>query len=163
MVLTIDEFVKLKETELKGKKIVCTSGFFDPIHPGHVSCFAESKKYGDILLVVVDGDKRAITKKGKGFMPAIDRARIVDGIKGVDYVTIYDSATENNCTEAIDTIKPDIVTKGGDRAEPKDVPEYDTIIKNGGKIIFNVGDPKLWSSSNYLEEWHQFRKSQESI
>lgn len=162
MVISIEEFVALKETELKGKKIVCTSGFFDPIHPGHVSIIMESKKYGDILVVVVDGDKRAVTKKGKGFMPALDRARIVDGIKGVDYVVIYDNPTENNCIEAMEAIKPDVMTKGGDRAEPKDIPEYDTIVKNGGEIVFNVGDPKVWSSSNYLEEWYQFKKSQES-
>ncbi|MDD4381867.1 MAG: adenylyltransferase/cytidyltransferase family protein [Candidatus Dojkabacteria bacterium] len=162
MVISIEEFVKLKDTQLKEKKIVCTSGFFDPIHPGHVSIIMESKKYGDILVVVVDGDKRAITKKGKGFMPALDRARIVDAIKGVDYVVIYDNPTVNDCIEAMDAIKPDIMTKGGDRAQPKDIPEYDTVVKNGGEIVFNVGDPKVWSSSNYLEEWYQFKKSKES-
>lgn len=163
MVLSIEEFVKLKETELKGKKIVCTSGFFDPIHPGHVSCLMESKKYGDILVVILDGDQRAVTKKGKSFMPAIDRARVVDGIKGVDYVVIHDNPYDTNAVAPMKKIKPDVFTKGGDRNSASTVPEYDTVKSYGGEVVFNVGDPKLWSSSNYLEEWHQFRKSQESI
>ena len=36
--------------------IVCTSGGFDPIHPGHLSCIAASKNYGDTVVVIVNGD-----------------------------------------------------------------------------------------------------------
>ncbi len=162
MIIPLEDFPKLRDEKLKGKKIVCTSGFYDPIHPGHVSCLMESKKFGDILVVIVDGDQRAVTKKGKPFMAELDRARIVDGIKGVDYVVIYNSTTRNDCVEAVDIIKPDVFTKGGDRTARENIPEYDTIEKNGGMIEFNVGDPKYWSSSNYLQEWVDFVNSQQA-
>ena len=45
-------------------RIVCTSGGFDPLHPGHASCLIESKGYGDTLVVVVNGD--AFLKGQKG-------------------------------------------------------------------------------------------------
>jgi len=156
MVITLEEFSKLRENKLKNKKIVCTSGFFDPMHPGHASCIAESKKFGDILVVIIDGDERAVTKKGKSFMPEMDRARVVDYIKGVDYVVIYNSTEKNDCVEAVEAIKPHVFTKGGDRDASKNVPEFDVVEKYGGRVEFNVGDPKMWSSSNYLQEWVDF-------
>lgn len=161
MIFDLKDYPKIKK-EIGNKKIVCTSGFFDPIHPGHISCITESKKFGDILIVIVDGDQRAITKKGKSFMSEKDRAYIVDHIVGVDYVTIYNHPTENNCIEAIDIIQPDVFTKGGDRVG-NTTPEAELIESYGGKIEYNVGDPKVWSSSNYLENWYQFRKKQETI
>jgi len=162
MIVPLEDFPKLREEKLKGKKIVCTSGFFDPIHPGHASCLYGSKKFGDVLVVIVDGDQRAVTKKGKAFMPELDRARVVDYIKGVDYVVIYNSTTRNDCVEAVEIIKPDVFTKGGDRTSRENIPEYDAIEKNGGRLEFNVGDPKMWSSSNYLQEWVDFVNSQQA-
>jgi len=162
MVISLEEFAKLRDNELKDKKIVCTSGFFDPLHPGHVSCIFESKKFGDILVVIVDGDQRAVTKKGKSFMPEMDRARIVDYIKGVDYVVIYNSTIRNDCVEAVEVIRPDVFTKGGDRDGSKNVPEFEVVEKYGGRVEFNVGDPKMWSSSNYLKEWVDFINSKET-
>ena len=44
-------------------RIVCASGGFDPIHPGHVSYIYESKQYGDTLVVLVNGDYFLKTKK----------------------------------------------------------------------------------------------------
>jgi rfaE bifunctional protein nucleotidyltransferase chain/domain len=158
MIIDLKAFPKFREENLKNKKIVCTSGFFDPIHPGHISCLTESKKLGDVLIVIVDGDQRAVIKKGKPFIPEKDRAYIVDHIKGVDYVTIYNHPTEDNCIEAIRIIKPDIFTKGGDRISGKEVPEAKVVEEYGGEVIYNVGDPKIWSSSNYLEEWVNFKK-----
>lgn len=161
MIIDLEDYPKIKAS-FGNKKVVCTSGFFDPIHPGHVSCLVESKKYGDMLIVVVDGDQRAITKKGKAFMHEKDRAYIVDNIVGVDYVTIYNHPTANNCIGAIEIIKPDIFTKGGDRAGNSNTPEADLIESYGGKVIYNVGASKIWSSSNYLEEWVEFVNSKKT-
>jgi cytidyltransferase-like protein len=163
MVIPLEDFNKLKETKFKGKTIVCASGYFDPIHPGHVSYLLESKKYGEIFVVIVDGDSRAINKKGKPFMPAIDRADIVDAIKGVDYVIIHENPKATNCSEVIAIIKPDVFTKGGDRNN-KDrndknsglKAEADIIEGYGGRIEYGVGKDKVWSSSNYLQEWVEF-------
>ena len=161
MIIPLEDFPKLREEKLKGKKIVSTSGFFDPIHPGHASIITESKKFGDILVVILNGNNQCITKKGKPFMPENDRAYVIDKLKGVDYVVIYDHPTRYDSCEPLEVIKPDVFTKGGDRDSAKKVPEAEVVEKYGGRVEYNVGDPKIWSSSNYLEEWYQFRKSQE--
>jgi cytidyltransferase-like protein len=168
MVVSLEEFSRLRNRELKDKRIVATSTFFDPPHPGHVSCIMESKKFGDILVVIIDGDTRAVNKKGKPFMPAVDRAYIADSIKGVDYVVIHEDPNAWNCADAIKVVKPDVFTKGGDRNEkdrndPNSGLKYeaDIIESYGGRIEYNVGKPKLWSSSNYLQEWVDFVNSRE--
>lgn len=156
MIIKLEEFPRIREEKLKGKKIVCTSGFFDPIHPGHVSIITESKKYGDILVVIINGDMQCITKKGKPFMPAKDRAYIVDNLKEVDYTVVYDHPTRGDSCEPVEVIKPDVFTKGGDRDSKKAVPEVEIVENNKGVVQYNVGDPKVWSSSNYLQEWADF-------
>lgn len=166
MIIDLQQFPEIKEKELKGKKIVCTSGYFDPIHPGHISCIQESKKYGDILVVIVDGDTRCINKKGKPFIPAVDRAEIVDAIKGVDYVIVHENPNATNCAEVLDIVRPDVFTKGGDRDDKnRNDPnsglkvEADLIESYGGRIEYGVGKNKVWSSSNYLQEWVDFCNS----
>ena len=168
MVIPIEEFPKIREEKLKGKTVVCTSGFFDPLHPGHASCIVESKKFGDVLVVVLNGDQQCATKKGKSFMPALDRARVIDYLKEVDYVLLYDHPTEYSSLGAFDIVKPDVLTKGGDRdpknSKDKNSPLYKEmkfIESYGGRVEFNVGDPKMWSSSNYLQEWVDFVNSKE--
>jgi D-beta-D-heptose 7-phosphate kinase/D-beta-D-heptose 1-phosphate adenosyltransferase len=166
MIIELKDISSLKENKLKGKKIVCTSGYFDPIHPGHISCILEAKKFGDILIVIVDGDSRAINKKGKPFIPAKDRAEIVDAIRGVDYVVIHENPNATDVTEVLDIIRPNVFAKGGDRNDKdRNDPnsglkrEADLIESYGGKIEYGVGKEKIWSSSNYLQEWVDFVNS----
>lgn len=169
MIVDLKKFSEIKEKKLKGKTIVCTSGYFDPIHPGHISCILESKKFGDVLVVIIDGDTRCINKKGKAFMPATDRAQIVDAIKGVDYVIIHENHNATNCAEVLEVVKPEVFTKGGDRDDKnRNDPnsglkiEADLIESYGGKIEYGVGKEKVWSSSNYLQEWVDFINSKKS-
>jgi len=169
MIVELKNFPEIKEKDLKGKTIVCTSGYFDPIHPGHISCIIESKKFGDVLVVVVDGDTRCINKKGKAFIPATDRAEIVNAIKGVDYVIIHENPKATNCAEVLEVVKPEVFTKGGDRDDKnRNDPnsglkiEADLIESYGGRIEYGVGKEKIWSSSNYLQEWVDFVNSKNS-
>lgn len=162
MIVELKDFPKIRELTIKNKTLVCTSGWYDPIHPGHISYLKEASKLADCHVAVVNGDMQAVTKKGKPFMPAIERAYIVDSFEFVDFVIIYDHPTKYDCCEALEIIKPDIFAKGGDRDVKAKVPEAEIVESHGGEVIYNVGDPKLWSSSNYLEEWFQFKKSQES-
>lgn len=139
-----------------GQKIVCTSGFYDPIHPGHIRNILTSKKFGDYLIIIVNGDKQAKRKKGKPFMPVSERAYIVNSIKGVDLVVTYDSDTKLTCTEVIKFIKPNVFTKGGDRTSAN-TPEAIYLKKIGGEVIYGVGTGKRKeSSSDYLKDWVKY-------
>jgi len=75
-----------------------------------------------------------------------ERAEIIAGIRGVDAAIIWDDGTQN-VIEAIRALRPDYFTKGGDRAKPEDVAEWDVCQEVGCKVIFNVGGGKIQSSS----------------
>ena len=58
-------------------KTVVASGYFDPIHVGHIEYLELASKLGDRLVVIVNNDNQAILKKGKAFMSEVDRLKIV--------------------------------------------------------------------------------------
>lgn len=135
-------------------KIVMTSGGYDPIHPGHISCIIESKKYGDKVVVVVNGDSFLTAKKGKPFQNLETRSLIVSGIAGVDYVVPFEIKNDQTVNKALEVIKPDVFTKGGDRVDAESIPEWEVCKKYGIKIVTGVGEEKKWSSSWFLNEWN---------
>ena len=69
-------------------KIVVISGYFNPIHSGHLDYIQEAKKLGDFLVVIVNNDDQVKIKGSIPFMDEEERARIVSSIKGVDYTYI---------------------------------------------------------------------------
>ncbi len=155
-IISFEEF-----DEIKGSlgKIVCTSGGFDPIHPGHITCIHESKNHGDTVVVVVNGDNFLNNKKGKPFMDLKTRCHIVSYIKGVDYVIPFEIENDSTVTEALKKIKPHVFTKGGDRIDEKSIPEWGVCEECGIEVISGVGHRKDWSSSDFLKDWGEFWKN----
>tara|TARA_B100001063_G_scaffold108596_1_gene101262 strand:+ start:2659 stop:3135 length:477 start_codon:yes stop_codon:yes gene_type:complete len=150
-IVSFKEFNKLKE---KLGTIVCTSGGFDPIHSGHISCFQESKQYANTLVVIVNGDSFLKDKKGKPFMNLSERCSIVSSIKNVDYVIPFEIENDSTVLKALEKIKPHYFTKGGDRYDKKTIAEWDICEKLNIKIITDVGNEKNeTSSSKYLNAW----------
>lgn len=151
-IISFEEFSRLRPGL---GKVVVTSGGFDPIHPGHISCIIESKKYGDTLVVIVNGDAFLAAKKGRPFQNLETRSLIVSGIAGVDFVVPFEIKNDQTVSKALAALKPDVFTKGGDRVDKASLPEWETCKKHGIKIVFGVGDDKEWSSSWFLKEWDQ--------
>jgi len=117
----------------KGRKIVFTNGCYDLIHIGHLRCFEEGKKLGDILIVALNSDNSVRTIKGppRPIIPQEERAEIVSSLKSVDYVTIFD---RDDPMEVITSIKPDILVKGGDW-NLKTIVGRDIVESYGGKVF----------------------------
>ena len=67
-------------------KVVATSGYFDPLHVGHLECLEMAAELGDKLIVIVNSDLQAKLKKGESFMKEEDRMRIVSKLDCVDEV-----------------------------------------------------------------------------
>ncbi|MFA6447426.1 MAG: adenylyltransferase/cytidyltransferase family protein [Patescibacteria group bacterium] len=147
MVLSLEKLLEMLPD--LPRPIVATSGGFDPLHVGHLRCIIEAKKLGKTLIVIVNGDGFLMRKKQYNFMPVQDRMEIIDGIKGVDYVVDWDDGSQF-VSGAIDLIKPNYFAKGGDRAEPKDIPEWDVCQKVSCEVVFNVGGGKVRSSSELV-------------
>lgn len=156
-IITFNEFDKLVfEDDIGRRNVVCTSGGYDPIHPGHISCIMESSKLADVLVVIVNGDNFLRTKKGARFQNLQTRCKIVAGIRGVDYVIPFEIENDQTVIEALKRIKPNIFTKGGDRVDEKTIPEWKICQELGIKIVTGIGDPKEWSSSDFLKEWGEW-------
>lgn len=153
-ILSLSDFAKIRP---QLGKVVMTSGGYDPIHPGHISCIIESKKHGDVLVVVVNGDHFLAAKKGKPFQNLETRSLIVSGIEGVDYVVPFEIEGDQTVNKALETIKPDVFTKGGDRVDAKSIPEWEVCKKYNIEIISGVGEDKKWSSSWFLNEWNNHK------
>ncbi|HUA13545.1 MAG TPA: adenylyltransferase/cytidyltransferase family protein [Candidatus Sulfotelmatobacter sp.] len=158
-IVSFDEFESLRP---KLGKVVATSGGFDPIHPGHISCIYDSKKYGDTLVVIVNGDAFLTTKKGRPFQNLETRSLIVSGIAGVDYVIPFEIKNDQTVSKALEALKPDVFTKGGDRLDESTIPEWETCKKHNIEIITGVGVEKKWSSSMFLNRWNN-HKAKESV
>lgn len=135
--------------------IYMTSGGFDPLHIGHARCILETTDMADAdggyVIVIVNGDGFLNRKKGGAFMPEDERAEIVAGLRGVDAVLIWDDGTQN-VIGAIEKLKPTYFTKGGDRAKPEDIPEWNVCQEVGCDVLFNVGGGKIQSSSWLLRK-----------
>lgn len=125
-------------------KRVATSGYFDPLHVGHLECLELAKELGDKLIVIVNSDFQAKLKKGKSFMNEKDRMKIVSALKCVDEVFLSIDKDKSQC-ESLKYLKPDIFAKGGDRTSDE-IPEAKVCRDFNIKIIDGLGE-KIRSSS----------------
>ena len=126
-------------------KKVAISGYFDPIHVGHLEYIEMSKKLGDYLIVIVNNNKQCVLKKGKPFMDEMDRIKIIKAIKWVDEVFLCVDEDSTVC-KSLEKIKPDIFTNGGDRHNTE-IPEAVVCRKYGIELFDGMGD-KIRSSSD---------------
>ena len=135
------------------KKItsVAVSGYFDPIHVGHLEYLELAKKLGNKLIVIVNNNHQCALKKGKPFMDELDRVRIVKSLGMVDDVFLSIDNDKSVC-KSLEELKPDIFANGGDRFK-SDSPESGICRKYNIKMVDGLGD-KIRSSSSLtgLEE-----------
>jgi len=145
-----------------------TSGGFDPLHVGHLRCiqgtvylagdkYRYPSKYPGLVTVLVNCDDFLRAKKGYVFMSLADRMEIIAAIKGVDAVIPWRYTNDDfTVVRAIDLIKPEYFTKGGDRTDKTNIPEWEICQQRGCKVITGVGGEKIRSSSKMVEEADRF-------
>lgn len=126
-------------------KIVAVSGYFDPIHVGHLEYLRLSKKLGDKLVVIVNNNHQCVLKKGKPFMDEKDRVEIVRSLEMVDEVFLSIDYDKSVC-KSLEKIKPHIFANGGDRSI-REVPELIVCKKYNIQMTDGLGD-KIRSSSD---------------
>jgi len=129
----------------KDKIRVAVSGYFDPIHIGHLEYLRMAKELGDSLVVIVNNNYQCKLKKGKHFMDENDRVEIVKALRFVDEVFLSIDNDRTVC-KSLEEIKPDIFANGGDRAT-SEVPETPICKKFNIRMVDGLGD-KIRSSSS---------------
>ena len=68
--------------------ITIASGYFNPVHVGHIELFNNAKSISDLLIVIVNNDKQRELKGSKKFLNENDRVEIIKNIKSVDFVEL---------------------------------------------------------------------------
>ena len=145
------------------KKIIITSGYFNPLHIGHVRLIQEAKKLGDFLVVIVNNDEQVKVKGSVPFMQEQERLEIIKGLKYPDevFLSIDKDGTVSQSLEAICKKYPGKIyfAKGGDR-NISNLPESERTVceKYGIEIINNVGGEKIQSSSQLLKRVAELKK-----
>jgi rfaE bifunctional protein nucleotidyltransferase chain/domain len=115
-----------------GKTVVFTNGCFDLLHRGHVHILREAKACGDILIVGVNSDRSVKMIKGanRPLLPERDRVELIAAMEMVDYVVLFD---ESDPYKIIESLKPDVLAKGGDWKVEKIIGS-DIVEKRGGRV-----------------------------
>lgn len=141
-----------KPVTAKKKKpvVVAVSGYFNPLHVGHLEMIEKSKKLGDKLVVIVNNDAQVKLKGSVPFMTLADRVRIIGALKAVDEVVISIDKDKTVC-KTLAKVRPDIFANGGDRHTLNDVPEYPVCQKLGITMVDGLGR-KIRASSELIKK-----------
>jgi D-beta-D-heptose 7-phosphate kinase/D-beta-D-heptose 1-phosphate adenosyltransferase len=136
-------------------KIVLVTGGFDPLHSGHIEYFKAAKQLGNLLIVGINSDAWLARKKGRAFMPVVERKAIIENLYQVHKVIEFDD-TDGSAIDAIRQVKEMfprdkvIFANGGDRTKDN-IPE---MVFEDVEFVFGVGGTNKANSSSWiLEEW----------
>ena len=138
------------------KKLVIVSGYFNPLHKGHLELFHRAKGYGHKLFVIVNSDHQRELKGSKEFQDEMERLMIIRNLRVVDYSMISIDKDKTQCA----TLKylSDIYggeyrlafANGGDQKNDT-IPETYVCIDNEIELIDGLGN-KIQSSSWLLNK-----------
>jgi D-beta-D-heptose 7-phosphate kinase/D-beta-D-heptose 1-phosphate adenosyltransferase len=139
------------------KTLVIVSGYFNPVHKGHIEYLTRSKELGDFLYVIVNNDYQRELKGSKPFMMADERKLIIESLKVVDRAMVAVD-TEKTVNESIKFIMNEIGSQfnkilfanGGDQNR-NTVGEAELCMELGIELADGLGD-KIQSSSWLLNK-----------
>jgi len=141
-------------------RVVVISGYFNPLHCGHLDYIEGAAKLGDKLVVIVNSDKQVEAKGSVQFMGEADRLRIIAALRAVDHVHLSIDKDES-VTKTLEEIYNDYATdyffdgmtfaNGADRTE-EDSPEEAYCKWRKIKTVYGVGGSKTNSSSELLRK-----------
>ena len=137
------------------KKAIIVSGYFNPIHKGHLEYFKNAKKLSEELFVIVNSDFQRELKGSKAFQDEEERMFIVNSIKGVDKAILSIDKDRTVC-KTIEKIANEFskeyelsFANGGDQNNDT-IPEKPICKELGVTLVDGLGD-KIQSSSWLLK------------
>ena len=138
------------------KRAIIVSGYFNPLHKGHLEYFKLAKSIADELFVIINNDIQRKLKGSKEFMLEEERCLIISNLIVVDkiFLSVDNDRTVIKTIEKINSEMSDkynlIFGNGGDQNNLT-IPETDICKKLGIKMVDNLGD-KIQSSSWLLNK-----------
>lgn len=131
------------------KRIVVASGYFDPLHYGHVEYLQKSREAGDKLIVIVNNDNQARLKKGFVVTPARERVKLVRELECVD-MAVESIDEDRTVCKTLAILHPHIFANGGDQTN-ESIPEAEVCRELGIVLLDGLGD-KVQSSRWIMSE-----------
>jgi len=123
---------------------VIVSGFFNPLHGGHLDMIEAAASLGDYLIVIVNNDVQQVLKKDKVILDEMNRMRLIGALRVVDEVALAvdtDAPVSKTLREVALKYSDDsiIFANGGDRDGPRAIPEAQICEQLGIETVFGVG------------------------
>jgi D-beta-D-heptose 7-phosphate kinase/D-beta-D-heptose 1-phosphate adenosyltransferase len=99
-----------------GQTVVFTNGCFDLLHIGHIALLEQARLEGNRLIVAINSDSSVRGLKGpsRPIVGQRERAHVLAALAAVDAVVVFDEPTP---LHLIETLRPDVIVKGGDYTE----------------------------------------------
>ena len=138
------------------KKLIIVSGYFNPLHIGHIDYFENTKKGFDKLIVIVNNDFQRKLKGSKEFMLEDERVSIINALSITDKVFLSIDK-DRSVSKTINKIyllyndEYDIFFGNGGDQSSKNVPENEICKELGVRLIDGLGE-KIQSSSWLLNK-----------
>ena len=137
-------------------KAIIVSGYFNPLHKGHIELFNYAKAKGDRLFIIVNNDHQRALKGSKKFMEEDERVLILKELSITDKVFLSIDKDKTVC-QSLEKIHKDYgnnfklyFANGGDQNN-NSVSEASVCKKLGIELIDELGD-KIQSSSWLLDK-----------
>ena len=133
------------------KKLIIVSGYFNPLHKGHLDLFEKAKEVGDLLCVIVNNDIQRGLKGSKFFQDQDERIQIIRALSIVDmaWISVDKDLTQNETLKVmVDKFYGSMklaFANGGDHTN-ETIPEADICRTFDIELIDGLGD-KIQSSS----------------
>lgn len=138
-------------------KVVIVSGFFNPLHGGHLDMIEAASELGDKLIVIVNNDMQQVLKKDRIILNEENRARLMSALRVVDesVIAIDEDPTVTRTLELLASKHPQdelVFANGGDRDSEKEIPEAEICHKYHIELLFGVGGTNKADSSTRINQ-----------
>ncbi|MCX7044256.1 MAG: adenylyltransferase/cytidyltransferase family protein [Candidatus Sumerlaeota bacterium] len=137
----------VQRLKAQGQRVVFANGCFDILHGGHISYLQAAREAGDCLIVALNSDAsiRKIKGPDRPILPENERLILLDAIRYVDYLILFDEPTVMGLLEAL---RPDAHAKGTDYTLDT-IPERETTRALGIEVMI-AGAPKQNASRDII-------------
>ena len=154
-----DLILQRRDWKRNGKRVVCVTGAFDLLHPGHVRLLEHARGLGDILVVGVRSDASRSAEDAASSTPLApfvnpgnERAEILANLASVDFVAEYDEPTAR---EFIARLAPEVVAQGGELTSNQNEFLDDEAARASGARVVRIPLEPGFSTARLLERIRQ--------
>lgn len=138
-------------------EIGIVSGYFNPLHFGHIEYINGAKEKSDRLVVIINNDYQVKLKQSKPFMDDKHRVNIMNSVKGVDFALISHDRDKHQCETLryIRSLWPNskmAFFNSGDRTATTSASEELRVCEELNIHYVLLGQPKIHSSSELLKK-----------